>query len=109
MTNDKNEWLAYDDQGTYGQPGSQYRKLWAGLRKVGDRYEMKVVDAYGSNQGHLEEHGRIERRYRHRNEDDLLRIVCAEIDGDAEFDDLAKSALKQAARNVMYDVEDSAE
>ena len=98
-------WIAEDDQGRYGQPGSGYWKMWAGIRKVKRAHEIKVVSAGGSNQGYLEENYRSERRYRAETIDQLMRVAIAEIRREASNYDSPFSPsgpFEAAIRNASF-------
>jgi hypothetical protein len=102
------EWIAEDDQGFCGSPGQQFWKIWAGvcLAKNG-QYELHVRSVSGSNQGHLEEHYRHERKFRAPSLDELLRIGIAELRGDDE--EFRDPRFAQAVRNAIYEAQDAEE
>ena len=107
MSETKKDWIAWVDKGKGGMPGSDYSDMIAGVRLVRPgRFELYVRAAWGSNQGYLEEHRRIEREFRAGSLDDLMRIGITEIRQDAEFlaDDAAK--LVAAIREACFEAED---
>lgn len=99
-------WISTDDQGHSGQPGDGYCKHFAGVRRAKNgKYELHVRNVWGSNQGFLEEHGRVERKYRADDLDDLLRIGISEIRADEAFAD-AVGSFSAAVRNAIYAAQD---
>jgi hypothetical protein len=104
---DKIDWIAEDDQGDDGHPGSQFWQKRAGVvRTKGGQYELHVRSRWGSNQGSLEEHGRVERRYRAPTLDDLLKVGICEVRRDSDLGDCA-DALCAAIRNVIFEAQDA--
>lgn len=96
--------------GDRGQPGSGYRLGDVTVyRTVSGRWEIEVVLRWGSNQGYLEELDRVERRYRARSLDDLLRIAAVELREDGGIPEQDRSGLLQAVRDAIFEAEDRAE
>jgi len=102
------EKLGYSDQGDSGQPGSGYVKFVAFVTAAKTGYQLDVRHVWGSNQGYLEEHGRIARKYRARDIDELMRVGIAEIrqEDDDVFDGATKSKLVAAIREACFEAED---
>lgn len=100
-------WIAESDHGSHGQPGSQYHKIFAGVKEAANgQYELHVRDVRGSNQGYLEEHHRSERRFR---ADDLVDLMERGINAISEDEDFCDNAGKFSAaiRDAIYDTQDS--
>lgn len=92
-------------QGERGTPGQQFSKMFAGIKRAKNgQYELHVRSVSGSNQGHLEEHERHERKFRADTLDELLRIGIAELRGDETF---ADPRFAQAIRNAVYEAQDA--
>lgn len=110
MSTEKNERLGYSDHGSTGQPGSGYVKFVAFVERIKTGYQLDVRHVWGSNQGYLEEHGRIERKYRARSIDELMRVGIAEVRQEDEevFDGATKSKLVAAIREACFEAEDKA-
>lgn len=103
----ENNWIAKDDQGHDGGPGGSYSVEKAMIRLVNSgRYEVKVISAWGSNQGYYQEQGSVERRYRAGSIDEVMRVAIAEIRADSELQDSA-AKLAAAVRNVCFEAEDA--
>lgn len=94
--------------GSVGTPGDLFRDGVAEVRRSpGGRYELSLLLRWGSNQGYLEEHGRVERRYRARTLDDLLRVAQTELREDGAIDDRDRPEVLQAVRDAIFDAEDA--
>ena len=100
------DWISTADHGHSGQPGDYYTERIARVKNAGKRFELYVRSAYGSNQGHYEEHERTVRRYRADSLEDLLRIGISEVRDDTEFDDKETSKLVAAIREVIFEAQD---
>lgn len=101
-------WIATSDHGDSGHPGSGYNKRWAGVSKAkNEQYQLDVRSVWGSNQGYLEEHGRVERKYRADNLDELMRIGIAEVRADSEFEGEEQSQLVAAIRDAIFEAQDA--
>lgn len=103
------EKLGYSNQGDSGRPGSGYVKFLAIVSTTKTGYQLDVRHVWGSNQGYLEEHGRIERKYRARSIDELMRVGIAEVrqEDDEVFDGAAKSKLVAAIREACFEAQDA--
>jgi hypothetical protein len=100
-------WIAESDHGDIGQPGSGYTRFFAGIKRASaGQYEIHVRSVWGSNQGCLEEHGRIQRRYRAATLDELLRVAISEVRADSELAD-SVSFLCAAIRDAVFDAQDA--
>lgn len=102
------EELARVPFGDRGMPGTEYDAGRVTVARVRPgRYALEVVVSWGSNQGYLEEHGRVERRYRAATLDDLLRVAQAELSRDPELSDEERAAAQQAVRDAVFEAEDA--
>ena len=98
-------WIATADKGDEGQPGGNYCKQWAGVMLTpSGQYELHVRHVWGSNQGYLEEHGRIERRYRADTLEEVMQIGIEQIRADEEFEEAGPFVA--AIRDAVYDAMD---
>ena len=98
--------LGYADTGDEGRPGTGYSKRVAFVTELRpSRYQIDVRSIWGSNQGYLQEEGRVERKYRADSLAELLRVAIAETRGDDEFPSPAK--LCEAIRQAVFEAEDS--
>ena len=98
------------DKGHCGMPGQDYSERIARVYLVRPgRYELYVRSARGSNQGRLEEHGRVERSYRADSLAELLALGIREVRADAELDDDGRivAAIREACAQAE-DVEATA-
>ena len=102
------QWLAEAEEGNYpGRPGSDYVSLWAGVRRVrSGQGELTVRAIWGHNNVVLEEHGRVTRRYRADNWNDLLRVAVSEVRTDTMFIGHHDS-LVAAAKSAIFDAADA--
>lgn len=95
------------DKGSRGTPGQSYGTTRARVYALpSGRFELTLLDAWGSNQGYLEEHGRNERRYRADSLSELLRVGVAEVRQDDELKG-SVDKLVAAIREAIFDAEDA--
>lgn len=98
------------NHGSSDGPGGQYTDRIARVKRIGTetkwQYELYVRSAWGSDQGHYEEHGRTERRYRAASLEDLLDTGISEVRNDTEFDDKETSQLVAAIREAIFEAQD---
>ncbi len=87
-------------------PGTGYHLHFAGIKRAPKGYELHVRNIWGSNQGYLEEHGRIERRYRATDLDQLMQEGLAAISQDSDFESDTDKYLA-AIRDATYDAQDA--
>lgn len=99
-------WISQSDHGSTSNPGDYYCKKFAGIKKAANgQYELHVRKITGSNQGHLEEYDRIERRYRSGTLEALLKIGIEETLRDKAFG--TDSDFLAAIRDAIYDAQDA--
>jgi len=97
--------LGSDDQGDAGQPGSLYTDFQVTILRSGERYRAEIREAWGSNQGYLEEHGSNEAR---AVAGDLreLRAEALSVISDS-FDESVQERLCRALHNAIADAKEA--
>lgn len=101
------DWIAKVDYGDKSRPGEQYTERIAAIKRAKNgQFELNVISVWGSNQGYLQEEGRIERRYRAENLDELLRIGISEIRDDDDFSGNS-GPFVAAIREAIFDAQDT--